>query len=54
MIEIGYAHRPVALGREGMVASAHPLATLAGVELLKSGGNAADAARFRRQEISSV
>jgi len=44
MIEIGYAHRRVALGREGMVVSAHPLATLAGVELLKSGGSAADAA----------
>jgi gamma-glutamyltranspeptidase/glutathione hydrolase len=42
--EIGYAHRPVALGREGMVASAHPLATLAGVETLRAGGTAADAA----------
>jgi gamma-glutamyltranspeptidase/glutathione hydrolase len=44
MPQIGYSHRPVALGREGMVASAHPLATLAGVELLKSGGTVADAA----------
>ncbi|MFQ5828170.1 MAG: gamma-glutamyltransferase [Candidatus Methylomirabilia bacterium] len=44
MPQIGYAHRPVALGREGMVASAHPLATLTGIEVLKSGGNAADAA----------
>jgi gamma-glutamyltranspeptidase/glutathione hydrolase len=44
MPQIGYAHRPVALGREGMVASAHPLATLAGIEVLKSGGTAADAA----------
>jgi gamma-glutamyltranspeptidase/glutathione hydrolase len=44
MPQIGYAHRPLAQGREGMVASAHPLATLAGVEVLKSGGTAADAA----------
>jgi gamma-glutamyltranspeptidase/glutathione hydrolase len=42
--QIGYSHRPVALGREGMVASCHPLATLAGVEILKAGGTAADAA----------
>jgi gamma-glutamyltranspeptidase/glutathione hydrolase len=44
MPQIGYSHRPVALGREGMVASAHPLATLAGIEQLKSGGTVADAA----------
>jgi len=44
MPQIGYAHRPVALGRQGMVAAAHPLATLAGIETLKSGGTAADAA----------
>ena len=44
MPQIGYSHRPVALGREGMVASAHPLATLAGVEVLKSGATVADAA----------
>jgi gamma-glutamyltranspeptidase len=42
--QIGYSHRPVALGREGMVASAHPYATLAGLETLKAGGTAADAA----------
>ncbi len=44
MPQIGYSHRPVALGRQGMVASAHPLATLAGIEVLKAGGTAADAA----------
>jgi gamma-glutamyltranspeptidase len=44
MPQIGYSHRPVALGRAGLVASAHPLATLAGVELLKSGATVADAA----------
>jgi gamma-glutamyltranspeptidase/glutathione hydrolase len=44
MPQIGYSHRPVAMGREGMVASAHPLATLAGIECLKSGGTVADAA----------
>src|SRR5262249_37689214 len=42
--QIGYSHRPLALGRRGMVAAAHPSATLAGVDVLKSGGTVADAA----------
>jgi gamma-glutamyltranspeptidase/glutathione hydrolase len=35
--------RPVAMGRSGMVATANPLATQAGVRMLARGGNAVDA-----------
>ena len=38
------AARPVIMGRNGMVSSGHYLASLAGVEILKAGGNAVDAA----------
>ncbi len=41
---VGYSHRPVALGRRGMVASAHSYATVAGLDVLRAGGTAADAA----------
>ncbi|MFC2076872.1 gamma-glutamyltransferase, partial [candidate division KSB1 bacterium] len=38
------ATRDPVWGREGMVVTAHPLATRAAVDILKSGGNAVDAA----------
>ena len=42
---IGFtAHRPVVMGRNGMVCAGHPLAAQAGVSVLQRGGNAFDAA----------
>src|SRR3954470_6073376 len=37
-------HRPLIMGRRGAVASNHPLATQAGLDILRAGGNAIDAA----------
>jgi gamma-glutamyltranspeptidase len=38
------AARPAIMGQNGMVSSGHHLASLTGVEILKEGGNAVDAA----------
>ena len=40
----GTVHRPTVTGRRGMISSAHPLASLAGLRILMEGGNAIDAA----------
>jgi gamma-glutamyltranspeptidase / glutathione hydrolase len=38
------AHRPVVMGRNGMVCAGHSLASQAGIAMLQKGGNAVDAA----------
>jgi len=38
------SRRSLVIGKEGMVATSHPLAVQTGVDILKKGGNAVDAA----------
>ncbi len=38
------SHRPLIMGRNGAVSANHPLAAQAGLDILRAGGNAADAA----------
>ena len=48
------AHRPVVMGRNGMVCAGHPLAAQAGVSILQRGGNAFDAAIATAAALSVV
>lgn len=43
-IRYGKAARPLVMGARGVIASGHPLASLAGLKVLQQGGNAVDAA----------
>jgi gamma-glutamyltranspeptidase / glutathione hydrolase len=47
-------HRPVVMGIHGMVATGHPLASAAALDVLKDGGNAVDAALCASGVLSVV
>jgi len=53
-MKFGKAARPVIMGRSGMVASGHYLASLAGARMLQEGGNAVDAALAASLALSVV
>ena len=53
-MKFGKALRPVIMGRNGMVASGHYLASLAGARILQEGGNAVDAALAASLVLSVV
>jgi gamma-glutamyltranspeptidase/glutathione hydrolase len=53
-MKFGKAARPVIMGRNGMVASGHYLASLAGARVLQEGGNAVDAALATSLALSVV
>src|SRR5258706_9144658 len=47
-------HRPVVMGTRGMVSTGHPLASSAALDVLKTGGNAVDAALSASAVLSVV
>jgi gamma-glutamyltranspeptidase len=53
-MKFGKAARPVIMGRNGMVASGHYLASLTGARILQEGGNAIDAALAASLVLSVV